>query len=307
MWITGTNGFIGRHLVRVLADQGHTVHGIGHGAIEDGDRERIGLREWLNGEIDAANLNALAGRTGSPSTIFHLAGGSSVGLSIAQPYEDFSRTVPSTARLLEWLRGSAPDCRLIVASSAAVYGAEYHGPISEDAEPVPMSPYGQHKLMMEQLCRSYAITFGLRSTVARLFSVYGQHLRKQLLWDMCSRLQRGERTLVLGGTGAEVRDWIDVRDAARLFAKIAEVPQRENYQVVNGGSGLGTTVADIAGMLVENWGSDIAVRFSGIVRPGDPFSLLADDTKLRRLPFDRQIPLERGLAEYVLWFKERAR
>lgn len=307
VWVTGANGFIGRHLVRVLAGRGHTVHGIGHGAIEDADRERVGLGLWLNGEIDAANLNALAERSGSPSTIFHLAGGSSVGLSIAQPYEDFSRTVSSTARLLEWLRGSAPDCRLIVASSAAVYGAQYNGPISEDAEPIPMSPYGQHKLMMEQLCKSYAITFGLRSTVARLFSVYGPHLRKQLLWDMCSRLQRGERTLVLGGTGAEVRDWIDVRDAARLFAKIAEVPQRESYQVVNGGSGHGTTVADITGMLVKNWGGDIAVRFSGIVRPGDPFSLLADDAKLRRLPFDWQIPLDRGLAEYVPWFKEQAR
>jgi UDP-glucose 4-epimerase len=307
MWVTGANGFIGRHLVRELADQGRTVHGIGHGAIEDAERERIGLRGWLNGEIDAANLNALAGRSGLPSTIFHLAGGSSVGLSIAQPYEDFSRTVSSTARLLEWLRVSAPNCHLIVASSAAVYGARYRGAISEDAEPVPSSPYGQHKVMMEQLCRSYAVTFGLSSTVTRLFSVYGTHLRKQLLWDVCSRLQKGERTLVLGGTGAEVRDWLDVRDAARLFARIAEVPQRENYQVTNGGSGLGTTVADVAKMLVRNWGGDIAVRFSGVVRPGDPFSLLADDAKLRRLPFDCQIPLERGLAEYVLWFKEQAR
>ena len=90
---------------------------------------------------------------------------------------------------------------------------------SEDAEPVPVSPYGQHRLMMEQVRRSYAVTFGLRSTVARLFSVYGSHLRKQLLWDMCSRLHRGERTLVMGGTGAEVRDWIDVRDVARLFER----------------------------------------------------------------------------------------
>ena len=306
VWITGCNGFIGRRLARELADAGHTVHGIGHGAIEDADRERIGLGKWLNGEIEAANLNALAGLSGSPSTIFHLAGGSSVGLSIAQPYEDFSRTVSSTARLLEWLRGFAPDCRLIVASSAAVYGARYNGPISEDAKPDPMSPYGQHKLMMEGLCRSYAINFGLRSTIVRLFSVYGPHLRKQLLWDVCSRLQRGERTLVLGGTGAEVRDWIDVGDAARLFAKIAEVPQREGYQIVNGGSGLGTTVADIASMVLKSWGSDIAVRFSGAVRPGDPFSLLADDAELRRLPFDWKIPLDRGLAAYVSWFKEQA-
>src|SRR5206468_9707518 len=124
--------------------------------------------------------------------------------------------------LLEWLRGSAPESLVIVASSAAVYGAGHGGPIPEDAAVAPMSPYGQHKLMMEQLCQSYAVTFGLRSTVARLFSVYGPHLRKQLLWDICIRLQRGERALVMDGTGAEVRDWIDVRDVARLFAKIEE-------------------------------------------------------------------------------------
>ena len=115
VWITGANGFIGRYLARYLADAGHTVHGIGHGAIHDSDRQRLGLQTWLNGEVDAANLNALAAGHGVPSEIFHLAGGSSVGLSIAQPFEDFSRTVASTARLLEWVRSSARECRLIVA------------------------------------------------------------------------------------------------------------------------------------------------------------------------------------------------
>ena len=264
-------------------------------------------RTWVNGEIDAANLNALAAGHGLPSRVFHLAGGSSVGLSIAQPFEDFSRTVASTARLLEWLRGSAPECPVIVASSAAVYGADHGGPISEDAVLAPMSPYGQHKLMMEQLCRSYSASFGVRSTVARLFSVYGPNLRKQLLWDICSRLQQGERTLVLGGTGEEIRDWTDVRDVARLLTRIGELPQQETFRVINGGSGRGTSVADIASMLVRNWGGDIAVRYSGVVRAGDPFSLLADDAGLRRLPFDWQIPIDRGLADYVNWFKDQVR
>ena len=307
IWITGANGFIGRHLARELADAGYVVNGIGHGALEDFERQALGLRTWLNGEVDVATLNALARESGLPSTIFHLAGGSSVGLSIARPFEDFSSTVSSTARLLEWLRASASECRLIAASSAAVYGADHDGAISEDARLAPMSPYGRHKLMMEQLCESYAESFGLRSTMIRLFSVYGAHLRKQLPWDICVRLQNGERELVLGGTGAELRDWTDVRDVVRLFATINAHPQRETFEIINGGSGRGTTVAGIAGLLVENWGGGISVRYSGSVRAGDPFSLLADDARLRGLPFDWRILIDRGLVDYVKWFKGQVR
>jgi UDP-glucose 4-epimerase len=303
IWITGANGFIGRYLARELADAGHAVHGIGHGAIGDPEQRRIGLQSWLNGEIDAANLNAMASEHGLPSKVFHLAGGSSVGLSIALPLEDFSRTVASTARLLEWLRGAAAESRLIITSSAAVYGAEHPGPIAENAVLAPMSPYGQHKLMMEQLCQSYAFTFGIRSTIVRLFSVYGAHLRKQLLWDICNRLQQGERTLMLGGTGNEIRDWTDVRDVVRLLAKIGDQPQPEKLRVINGGSGLGTSVAEVANLLVKHWGGDVTVGYSGVVRAGDPFSLLADDGGLRKLAFDWQIPVGRGLDDYVRWFK----
>ena len=213
--------------------------------------------EWLNGEIDAANLNALAAGRGLPSTIFHLAGGSSVGLSIAQPFEDFSRTVASTARLLEWLRGSAPECRLIVASSAAVYGADHGGPISEDAVPAPMSPYGQHKLMMEQLCRSYAMTFGVaqhgRAIVLGLRSA-------SCVSNCCGTsvpgLQQGERTLVLGGTGAEMRDWTDVRDVRPAVGQdrrtaAAGTVSRHQWRV-----GSRHERRRHRDMLVRNWGCD---------------------------------------------------
>ncbi|MCP3477061.1 SDR family oxidoreductase [Bradyrhizobium sp. CCGUVB1N3] len=307
IWVTGANGFIGRHLVRELAKTGSAIHGVGHGALDPSEARRLGLQTWTNGEVDAANLNMLAAAHGPPSQVFHLAGGSSVGLSIERPFEDFSRTVTSTARLLEWLRGFAPQCRLVVASSAAVYGADHVGPISEDATPTPMSPYGEHKLMMEQLCRSYARSYGIGCAVVRLFSVYGPNLRKQLLWDICSRLKADEPVLTLGGTGAEIRDWTDVRDVVRLLVWIGESPQPDGLCVVNGGSGVGASVAEIAGQLVRNWGSSAVVRYSGIARPGDPASLLADHRRLGEMKFDWRIPLERGLADYVDWFKGQDR
>ncbi|MBR1130070.1 NAD-dependent epimerase/dehydratase family protein [Bradyrhizobium iriomotense] len=307
MWVTGANGFIGRHLVRELAGGGHAVHGVGHGALDPADARALGLQTWINGEVDAANLNALAAAHGLPSHVLHLAGGSSVGLSIERPFEDFSRTVASTARLLEWLRSFAPKSRLIVVSSAAVYGADHAGPIPESAALAPMSPYGHHKLMMEQLCQSYAQSFGIRCAVVRLFSVYGPSLRKQLLWDICSRLRNEQRTLNLGGTGAEIRDWTDVRDVVRLLARVAEGTWQADFDVINGGSGRGVSVAGIAEGLIGHWGSKTAVQFSGVARPGDPTSLLADNARVLGMNFDWRIPLERGLADYVAWFKGQAR
>jgi UDP-glucose 4-epimerase len=303
IWVTGAKGFIGGYLARELANCGHEVHGIGHGALEDPEKHRLGIQVWLNGEIDGANLNTLASRGGLPDLAFHLAGGSSVGLSISQPYEEFSRTVIGTAKLLEWLRSCAPECRLISISSAAVYGANHKGPIPKDGLTLPMSPYGQHKLIMEQLCRSYGITFGLRSTIVRLFSVYGPHLRKQLLWDLCSRLNKGERTIILGGTGAERRDWTDVRDVVKLLVKMIDWRQSEPHEIINGGSGVGTPVAQIAELLIKNWGGNLAFKFSGVVREGDPFSLVSDLTSGSGPHFDWQIPVEQGLADYVSWFK----
>ncbi|WP_398468480.1 NAD-dependent epimerase/dehydratase family protein [Tardiphaga sp.] len=302
VWVTGGNGFIGRHLILALAGAGEVVAGLGHGAIDETDRQRLGLSNWINGEIDAPNLDALATRHGAPTAVFHLAGGSTVGRSIEQPYEDFNRTVVATARLLEWLRHTAPSCRLVVASSAAVYGAHHSGPIAEDADKQPMSPYGFHKLLMEQLCQSYAISFGLRATIVRLFSVYGPSLRKQLLWDLCLRLKGGQQQLVLGGTGREARDWIDVRDAVRLLA-VAANDDGQQFVCLNGGSGVATTVADIAGMVTKAWGGGIELRFSGDARPGDPFSLVADERRVAALPFRWSIPVEDGIKDYVDWFK----
>jgi UDP-glucose 4-epimerase len=305
VWITGANGFIARHLAREMADRGRTVDGIGYGAPQDAEKRKWGYRACLNGEIDASNLYALAATTGLPTIIYHLAGGSSVGASIVQPHEDFLRTVTGAEELLDWMRINAPQCRLISVSSAAVYGSLHSGPITETAQLDPMSPYGQHKRMMEQLCQSYAATFGVQSIVLRLFSVYGPTLRKQLLWDLCNRLQDGNRELLLGGTGSETRDWTNVRDVARLLADLPCYAFPGPYDILNGGSGVGTSVAKIASFVIDSWGKGLSVGFSGQTRAGDPISLVSDSAKLKALGFEWATMLEAGVNEYVQWFKSQ--
>lgn len=216
IWVTGARGFIGKNLSNYLAQKGDQVLGLGHGALPPEISSKFGISYWVNGEIEDSNLRQLLEKSGQPDFIYHLAGGSSVGLSIQAPAEDFRRSVSTTAALLEWIRGNVPETKLVVSSSAAIYGNNHTDKILENGCFTPYSPYGFHKRAAELLCESYAHNFGLKIAIVRLFSVYGPGLTKQLLWDLCHRLQKSPSILELHGTGNEIRDWLFVEDAVQF-------------------------------------------------------------------------------------------
>lgn len=306
VWVTGAKGFIGRNLARHLANEHRRVLGVGHGLWPDTEAREWGVSSWINGEVDASTLQSLTTIGGVPTRVFHVAGGSSVGASIANPHEDYNRTVATTARLVDWLRTNASDASLLVLSSAAVYGSAFREPIEEQSEPNPVSPYGFHKLMMENLCRSYSENFGLRCSIVRLFSVYGPGLRKQLLWDLCTRLSENPRQLTLSGTGNELRDWTEISDVVRLIeaASLADCP---GFVSMNGGSGVPTSVSTIAQLLLDSWGSSASVAFNGLARRGDPHSMVAAGGFAKREGFDWRVSVKDGIARYVHWFKKTHR
>ena len=304
--LTGARGFIGQHVARNLAAAGHRVCGLGHGIWPEREARAWGVSQWLNGDITPGNLRLLQHDFGTPDHVMHLAGGSLVGAAVANPREDFFRTVATTAELLDWMRLDAPAATLLAVSSAAVYGAGHHGVIAENASLSPYSPYGHHKRLMEELCRSYAASYGLRVTVARLFSVFGPGLKKQLLWDLCSRLAGGADPLILGGTGEELRDWTDVRDVARALQRLLETADT-SVPLFNVGTGIGTSVREVAAMLGAFWARDAArpvtLSFNGQARPGDPLSLVAEPSRLRELGFRWELSLRQSLGDYVGWFR----
>jgi UDP-glucose 4-epimerase len=304
IWITGGKGFIGRHVAKVAAANGFEVFGIGHGLWSADDAAEWSYSHWSNGEIEPANLSQLLRVSGWPDTIFHLAGGSSVGTSLDNPHEDFSRTVETTARLLEWVRLNSPKSKVVSVSSAAVYGSRHVREICEDAIVSPYSPYGFHKAMMEGLCQSYCASFNLQIAIVRLFSVYGPRLEKQLIWDLCGKLaSSNDRPVGLGGTGNEIRDWLHVFDAAKLLW-MARLSCGTAGPVINGGTGIGISIAEIAQLVCGAWNSKSVIEFNGRARKGDPLILVADVSRASDLGFQPAISLESGICETVGWFKQ---
>ena len=304
IWITGARGFIGRQVGLMAGSGASVIAGIGHGAWSDREAARYGLVHWVNSEITVGSLGQLRSLTGVPDVVFHLAGGSSVGAAIANPHEDFQRTVGSTANLLEWLRQYSPETRLVAVSSAAVYGANHQGAICEMDTSSPVSPYGVHKLMMEEMCRSYANSYGIRVAVARLFSVYGPGLKKQLLWDLCEKIRSG-KGVELGGTGDETRDWIHVADVCRNLVGMVNLADLV-APTLNVGTGIATSVRDIAAAVVRAWNPRApwdAVIFNGKVRQGNPMHLVADISRMHASGLDTSVDIVKGIKEYVDWYR----
>jgi UDP-glucose 4-epimerase len=195
---------------------------------------------------------------------------------------------------------------VVAVSSAAVYGAGHVEVLSEDTPVHPYSPYGHHKAIMEALCRSYGQNFGARSAIVRVFSAYGPGLRKQILWDLCSRLSSTRGDLVLDGTGLERRDWIHSSDVARLLVLAAQTLPSAEAPVINGATGNGHSVAEFAEKVLAAWGAASVVTFSGRSRPGDPVNLVADITRLSAFGFVPQVKLAQGIRSYVDWFRQSA-
>ena len=210
--VTGASGFLGRHVAKVFSENGFHVTGLGHGAWSRNEWQAWGLSEWHVCDITIGNLSTYVDQ---PDVIIHCAGSGSVGYSMTHPMQDFEKTVTTSLSVLEFLRLHFPETSFIYPSSAAVYGIVEKLPIRESAPLNPISPYGVHKRIVEEICSSYSNHFRIPIAIARFFSIYGPPLRKQLLWDTCRKVTKNDLTFY--GTGKEVRDWIHVSDAARLL------------------------------------------------------------------------------------------
>ena len=208
--ITGAGGFLGIFTARHLASVGWKVIGVGD-KTPPPDLLPLFSRfcQWPLPDCRFSDLV----REIRPELCVHCAGYASVPGSFLNPEEDFTFGPSLTFNLLEQFRRYSPLTSFIFLSSAAVYGNPKTLPINEHLDLQPTSPYGYHKMMAETICEEYAILFGIRTAILRIFSAYGSGLRRQVVWDICKNMTQCQE-LVLQGTGKESRDFVHAFDIA---------------------------------------------------------------------------------------------
>ena len=295
--VTGAAGFIGRYVAQLFFEKGWTVVGL------DASSADAILTSKLSSYYRLALPSPNLGRVISgirPQVCVHCAGPASVGNSMEDPASDFNHSVMATFNLLDALRINAPGCRFLYPSSAAVYGNPSRLPVNESQIPNPISPYGFHKLICEQLAAEFHKVYGLPTSIVRIFSAYGVGLKRQVLWDICQKAS-AQNILRLQGTGNESRDFIHVSDIALAILLLAEKSPCKG-DIYNLASGTETTIRGLQEIIVSELGLEIPVEFNGLVVPGDPINWRADVSRISLMGFRPEIDLKEGVASYAKWY-----
>jgi UDP-glucose 4-epimerase len=289
--VTGGSGFIGGALVDAFRSETevrvldiHSGRGLpGDVEVIEGD---VRDRETVDEAIDGVDV------------VFHQAALVSVASSIDDPVESHTTNATGTLRVLEAARRH--DARVVLASSAAVYGDPDSVPVSEPDPLVPTSPYGLDKLASDHYARLYHDLYGLETVALRYFNVYGPG---QSGGDYAGAIEvfleqaKSGEPITVHGDGGQTRDFVHVDDVVRANRLAAETDHVGT--AYNVGTGTSTSITRLAERVRDAVGSDSPIVHTE-AREGDIRHSRADVSRAReRLGYEPTVGLETGLETLV--------
>jgi UDP-glucose 4-epimerase len=311
--VTGGAGFIGSHVCDQLLAQGWTVEIIDD--LSSGKRENVDSRARLHVLDIRSEQAAQVVEHGTFDALIHLAAQMDVRRSVADPLFDAAVNVIGTVNLLEAVRRAGRRTRIVFSSTGgAVYGDLATPPNAETTPKNPDSPYAVSKLSAELYMGYYGRIHGLDTVAMRFANVYGPrqdpHGEAGVVAIFCGRILDG-RTLTVFGDGTQTRDYVYVVDvAAAVLAAIDATlppPGAVDVRAFNVGTGVATSVLDLASTLFRAIGNEPAIEFAP-KRPGEQQDSSLDIAKIRQsLGWKPRVSLEQGLAETFAWFAARQR
>ena len=305
--VTGGAGFIGSHVADLFIAEGYDVEII--------DNLSTGHRRNAPGEavlhevsITSADASRII-REGRFDVVVHLAAQIDVRKSVADPLFDADTNIIGTLNILESIRQSSHRARVAFTSTGgAIYGDFNTPPNVETLPKEPESPYAISKLAAEYYLAYYGRLHGLEHVALRFGNVYGPrqdpHGEAGVVAIFCTRILEG-KPLTIFGDGLQTRDYVYVGDVARavFLGATGELPAagRVDARSFNVGTGVGTSVVELARQLQDATGSTAEIVFAPR-RPGEQQESFLDVSKARQmLGWEFQVSLSEGLAKTFAW------
>ena len=256
--VTGHDGFIGSYLLPELEKDNEVL------TLEE-DQGFIDVRDWENiRKIDDLDV------------IYHLAAVTFVPYSFEHPRETYEVNVGGTLNLLELARLNEAQ---VVTMSSYVYGKPEYLPIPETHPLHPNNPYTYSKMVMEKLCQGYSSDFDLNCVILRPFNIYGLGQGENfLIPSIINQLHQGRIELQ---DPKPKRDFIYVTDVIMAMIKAGNYTPRDYLDIFNVGYGKSYSVEEIVDKIVDLYGREVDVTYTGERRPNEVMDTVADITHIQ--------------------------
>jgi len=288
--VIGGLGFIGQSLTNSLLSKGYDVD-------ITTSSHKIKQKNAFSITYDEKGFYPLLSNK-EYDDIYFLSGNPSPSNSENNPFLDINTSNLYFLSLLNVAANCNFNGRIWFASSVAVYGSNKNSVLSENDSCYPISFYGVSKLMSEEHMKLFNRVYGLKIGAFRIFSTYGEKLKRQLIYDVYKKIKMNPSKIELFGTGYEARDISYVQDQVDAMILIAEnnIP---NGEIWNIGSGKVFTVKKVVSLITDIMGVNTDVVYNGLLRKYDGLSWKADISKLKSLNFSQKFSLKKGLKKTI--------
>jgi nucleoside-diphosphate-sugar epimerase len=303
--VTGGAGFIGSHLVDKLLERGDSVRvldNLSTGNIMNlqGSLDRI---DFIEGDI--RNPEDLERVLDGIDLVFHQAAFVSVPLSLEEPDACLDTNVQGTRQVLELSRLAGVK-RVVLASSAAVYGGSLDIPHKESGKIDLISPYAYSKYISEVLTRMYTRQLALDVVALRYFNIFGPRQNPDsdyaAVIPIFIKQFLAEESPVIHGDGKQSRDFVFVADVVQANLRAGDAPNVPG-QVINICSGQETNLLVLLDTLSEIFNREIEPIF-GNTRAGDIYTSVGDPSLQKELlDYSVQTSIRNGLIATAEWLK----
>ena len=288
--ITGVCGFVGNNLYLKLKKKNELI-GIGR----KNRNYKNKYKNIIEKEITHKNLVNLNFK---PNVIIHCAGSGSVTKSIQNPKIDYEKNVNTTKELIKFISELTKKPKVIMFSTAAVYGNSCE---KNKKQLKPISPYGRNKLKSENILLKKSKKFKFELIILRFYSIYGIGLKKQLIWDVCEKINN--KINVFYGSGNEMRSWINIKDVNRLIQFLIKKGSISNQTLDISGNDV-VKNKFLVKKLFKLLNINKVPYFNKKNKKGDPIDQIFNNSILKNLGWKPKINLSNGLKEYAQWYKK---